>query len=93
MTRKFTEMLFLGNGDASKAEVARLHERLDEAISLLSGLQQAPMATERPNPAEDELRAQEEVELLDVIEDVATALLGPCGVEVHPHPVQDLTRG
>jgi hypothetical protein len=88
MTRKFTKMVFLGNGDASMAEVQRLHERLDEALSILSGLQQPPMATEAPDPDEDDLRNEQEAELRDVVRDVAAALLD-ASVDIRVHVSHD----
>jgi hypothetical protein len=46
------KMIFLGNGDHSAVQAYELHRDLERALSILSGLQQAPFAS-GPDVAED----------------------------------------
>ena len=66
MTRQFKGLLFRGDGDFSGHESVILHKRLDEGLSILSGLQQ-----EHPS---DWRKWQADLE--DVVKDLAAALLG-----------------
>ena len=74
MTREFTEMIFLGAGDSSKAQVEKLHKRLDDAVGILGGLQQPLMSTDKMDREveEHEIRVLRE-ELRDAVEDIVTA--------------------
>jgi hypothetical protein len=68
--REFNKMIFLGNGDASKSECERLHERLDKAFMHLSGIQQGPY------DLEDEQVRNSVLEIMDIVEDITVALGG-----------------
>lgn len=77
MAREFTELLFLGSGDCSKARAMRLAARLEEGLVLSSGLQQPPMSTDPPLTREQKDTINEMAdELRDVVRDIAKALLG-----------------
>ena len=66
MVRNFNGMLFLGMGDRSMSKVDLLHERLNCAISLLSGLQQGG----------EDIDGKYNKELKDIVKDIAAAILG-----------------
>ena len=65
MARNFCKMIFMGNGDLSLDNSNKLHERLEEGLSILSGLQQF---------RQDNNEFSSEIE--DVVRDIAAALLG-----------------
>lgn len=75
MSREFRKQIFLGNGDFSKAECERFHKRLDEALSILSGLQQPdhPESEEHARQC-DYHRTAAEAELDDCLLDITFAL-------------------
>lgn len=66
MTRWFKGLYFDGDGDFSGHERITLHKRLDEGLSILSGLQQE-------HPADWRNR---KVDLDTIVRDIAAALLG-----------------
>jgi len=70
--RQFEHLLFLGNGAVSAHEAQRLHDRLNEGLSLSGGLQQSNQG----EPEDEGERAHLEAELQDVVRDLAAALLG-----------------
>lgn len=76
--RLFRGKLFLGSGEHSERGVKVLHARLDDALSHLSGLQQS-------HQGEEDLDFQAQVEIEEVVRDIASALLGR---EVHFGDVQ-----
>lgn len=61
---KFDEMIFMGNGKESAARCQDVHERLKQAFSIVSGLQQG--GGPAPGADEDEIR--------QIVRDIATAL-------------------
>jgi len=63
--RQFTSYLFNGNGDISEAQRNTLKARIDEALSINSAREQG-----------GEVTAHEVQEVIDVVKDVAAALLG-----------------
>ena len=71
-------MIFLGAGDISKEAVQGLHDRLDEAIGILGGIQQPLMSTDGIDREveEHEVRALRG-ELQDAIADICVALGDP----------------
>lgn len=73
--RKFKEEIFLGNRKHSEEKVKQLHERLADAIVLLSGLQQPdhPECEEHFKICQVQ-RINDEKELKDIIDDISTAL-------------------
>lgn len=62
MSRKFTEMIFLGNGKHSMQKAQELHGRLDDGLSWLLAGQQGP-ADQRMKEG-----------LQDVVRDIVSAL-------------------
>ncbi len=70
MTQK---MIFMGSKEHTERECKKLHEKLDEALSWLSGLQQLT-----PGRVADETWVEEQnqgsEEIMKVIEDIALAL-------------------
>jgi hypothetical protein len=66
MSRKCKELLFCGAGEFSAQKVKMLHNRLDEAISILSGIQQGG------KPCVE----QDEAAIKDIVQDLSVALLG-----------------
>ena len=67
--RIFRGSIFLGSGDHSMRAVDALHERIDDAVSHLGGLQQS-------HPGEEEQDAQDQIEIEEAVRDIASALLG-----------------
>lgn len=72
MARQFEALLFLGAGEFSLSERARLHRRLDEALDLSGGLQQSSQG-EPESESERERLAQE---VRDAARDLVAALTG-----------------
>lgn len=66
MARQFKGLLFSGDGDFSGHESVALHKRLDEGLSILSGVQQEHPADWR----------KWKVDVEDIVKDIAAALLG-----------------
>ena len=78
--RHFTKMLFCGAGDRTRAQVALLHERIDEALNHLSGRQQGPHWQQEPSQEmldrEEALTREADLVCEQVARDVAMALTG-----------------
>jgi hypothetical protein len=84
--RENKELLFMGAGDLSIRECARLEERLKHALSNSSGLQQSGLYDQYADHSDEgqKLRAKEDKKILrdleqqleDFVKDVAAALLG-----------------
>lgn len=72
MARQFKEVIFLGNGEHSQKQVDKLKARLDEAVMLLSGLQQPAMSTDPP--LDHDGRSEGQRDLDDCIDDICVAL-------------------
>lgn len=77
--RKVHGLVFMGRGKHSEADCDVLRKRLEDAISLVSGLQQSA-----PSP-DDVLRTQTEID--DCIRDIAAGLLGVPIVIVNEQPL------
>lgn len=78
LPERITEQIFLGNGDYSMELVKHLHAKLDEAVDILSGMQQPPMSTD---PEGTHARHLEEIEegkakLDDIAKEIFVALTG-----------------
>jgi hypothetical protein len=78
--RHFTGVLFCGAGDHTRAKIALLHERIDEALNHLSGRQQGPHWREQPSQEmldrEEELNNEAGLVCENVVRDIAVALTG-----------------
>jgi hypothetical protein len=90
--RKFHGLLFHGRGKWSVRVCELLHKRLDEALSLASGLQQPdhPESHEEATACK-RIRAVAEHERLDAVRDIVAALTGhemTLGAEL-PYPWDD----
>lgn len=72
--RIFRGQVFLGNGEVSRRAAEALHQRLDDALINLGGLQQG--GPDPRFPEEVELVAEMRTEIEEVIRDLASALLG-----------------
>ncbi len=72
MSRQFNSAIFMGNGERSKTQVTKLHGRLNEALTMLSGLQQPPMSTDKPQ--QDDGRDELQQQLDEAIDDICKAL-------------------
>ena len=66
--RRFNQLLFLGNGAVSVEQMHALHQRLAEGLTINCGLQQTP--------CKDPLYIKGQSDLVDVVKDIAAALLG-----------------
>ena len=77
--RRVHGLVFMGRGEHSEADCNVLRERLEDAICLLSGLQQSAPSLD------DVLRAQEKID--DCIRDIAAGILGVPIVIVHEQPL------
>jgi hypothetical protein len=71
----FEDCIFLGNGKASEKKVEELHALLDRAISILGGIQQPPMSTDKNIDWQREIE-EGEAELKEVVSEINVALLG-----------------
>jgi hypothetical protein len=69
--RLFDEMIFMGRGDYSARDCALLTNRLDQALSYLSGIQQSLFDL----GTEENIRKAEEP-IYDIVRDIAMALTG-----------------
>ena len=69
--REVTKIWFGGNGGDSMAQAKRLHQRLDEALILISGLQQPAHCEE-----DEGYRIGHQQEIEDIAEDLYCALTG-----------------
>ncbi|HUT76473.1 MAG TPA: hypothetical protein VM285_02240 [Polyangia bacterium] len=78
--RHFTKMLFCGEGDRTRQQIALLHERIEGAIPYLGGSQQGPQWREQPSQEmlDREKQLTDEATLVceQVARDVAKALTG-----------------
>ena len=76
--RQFNSVLFWGNGQSSAAQAYQLVDRFHQALSIQSGIQQPPMATDPAGTHERHMRemaeAEEEIEIF--VRDLAMALTG-----------------
>jgi hypothetical protein len=75
---RITKQIFMGSGGFAMAEVEHLHAQLDEALSILSGIQQSPMSTD-PEGSHDifmEQVKEGEVRLDDIAKEIFVALTG-----------------
>jgi hypothetical protein len=70
--RHITGMWFGGAGEYSEMCATLLHQRLDAALSLLSGLQQPSQG----EPEDQEYRRKMQAEYDDCIEDIVAGLTG-----------------
>jgi hypothetical protein len=70
--REVEDLWFGGNGEDSMAQAKRLHQRLDNALSLISGLQQPSREMED----DEDHMADMQQEVNDIAEDLYCALTG-----------------
>ena len=83
--RIFRGTVFLGSGEHSVRACEALHARLEDALSALSGRQQSR------SDDEAELNQRAEIEMEEVVRDIASALLGReiALTDVQPYPPGD----
>jgi len=76
VARRIYEPIFLGAGEHSAQQITRLHQLLDEAITLLGGMQQCPMSTDAPDMVETYKRdlANAETGIKNILADLRCAL-------------------
>ena len=67
--RAFLSLLFMGSGECTVRDVDLLHQRLQDALSHSSGLQQS-------RGGEEEMDRKSTAEMEDVVRDIAAAVLG-----------------
>lgn len=69
-----TETIFMGSGEFARVEMERLSSRLLSAFSLLSGAQQLPACTEKPDPSRAGQIAMANHEIRAIVDEIATGL-------------------
>jgi hypothetical protein len=78
--RHFTEMLFCGAGDVTRAKIEHLITRIDTAMPYLGGRQQGPHWDRQPSQEmldrEEELTREADLVCENVARDIAMALTG-----------------
>jgi NTP pyrophosphatase (non-canonical NTP hydrolase) len=87
--RHFKDQIFLGSGEHSQRKIDLLKEQLEKALTILGGLQQPMMSTEKPIPEVAQEVADEQREYAEIVADIHTALTGksiPVDVEVQISP-------
>lgn len=73
----FTKQIFLGAGMYSEMHIQELHELLDEALGIISGLQQPDYTPSAEVAYQNELLRRElSVRLNTIVEQIHIALLG-----------------
>jgi hypothetical protein len=75
--RQFKSMIFLGGGEYSRYEIKKLKKRLEEGLSILSGLQQPPHSRSEEEAKANRAHDREQVKELNlIVKDIAMALTG-----------------
>jgi hypothetical protein len=89
--RQFHNTIFMGSGEYSTQACDLLRKRVDDALSFLSGSQQAPMATDPKGSHERHLSFMDHADMVlaSVVQDVGAALTGKVWV---PAEGQELTQ-
>lgn len=89
--RQFHQTIFMGCGEQSQQACALLKERLETALSFLSGSQQSPMVTDPEGSHQRHLSFMDQADMVlaSVVQDVGAALTGKVWV---PAEGQELTQ-
>lgn len=69
-----TKTIFMGSGEFARVETERLSSRLLSAFSLLSGAQQLPVCTEKPDPSRAGQIAMANHEIRAIVDEISTGL-------------------
>lgn len=73
---RLDSQIFMGSGWVSLAKIGHAYSLLSRAFDIMGGIQQPRMATEEPDPKDEDLRHTDEIELNKIAQELYLGLTG-----------------